>query len=358
VALSEYLPLLEDLRRRGSRTAGPAALELAVMITTGQAIGEALLTYETAGARRIGVAYQTVIDLVDRLEAFVAAYFGDLDFPPELFIDARQAQRHLSELDVLRRAFAAQRALTAGTSDDQVALDGRPLVPYRLRQGDTLERMALRFLGDVTRGWDIIELNGLQYPFLDTARPLRPAEYEETEYSEEFLIKPSADRRGVADGVRVTGEVILLPADASVPATTTVATDGDVELYGRDILVQDGVVQLGDDGDLVTVEGVPNIEQALLQRLGTGKGELVLHPDYGLEHLLAVGVEGTRANTITSGLEVARAIMQDPRVTAVRHLEILFADTVNSLSMRVALIGPGERTLPMNQVVPGLVGAG
>jgi len=152
--------------------------------------------------------------------------------------------------------------------------------------------------------------------------------------------------------VRVTGETLWLPSDATVPDPAASFTDLDVELYGRDIALPDGQLALGPDGDLVTVEGRANIVQALGQRIRTTRGELVLHPEYGMETLLAVGVEGTHERVKLSGLELARTVLQDPRVVGIGSLNVRFADTANRIDMDVRLIGPGQRSLALNEIIP------
>jgi phage baseplate assembly protein W len=342
MALRDHLPALEALRRAGKTNAGAALATLEDVIARGDAIATALGDYQAGAALRIAVPFAEVLALVDVLETFAATYYPDLDYPAELFDAVRHAQHWLVSLETVRRAFASQAGLTAA---DGTRLDPRGLIPYRLRQGDTLERLALTYLGRVERLWEIIDLNGLGYPFLVTDRGLVPG------------APPQPDRTGVGADVRVTGETIFLPSDAVVAAGESAFTPDDVELFGRDIeFTEDGVLRLSPDGDLVAVGGVDNLVQALRTAVGTVQGELVLHPDYGVERLLTVGVEGTRANTIMAGMEVARSVLRDPRVVAVRDIGLSFDDTVARAGMRVEVIGPGQRDLPLNLIVPEIVG--
>lgn len=351
MTLADFLPLVDELRSRGKLAAGDVYATLTVIVDRTRTIAAAVADYEGQQAPRIGVPYDEVLATVTQIDAVLALVTPDLDYPLELAGRLREVQQALFDLQTLRRIFASQ--ATPGAAQTNVFQPGAaPLVPYRLRQGDTIERLARALLGDVERAIEIVELNGLAYPYLETARDYVPAEFAPGDFDPvEYATAGAVDRHGVPDGVRVTGEVINLPADARVPEGLAL-TDRDVELWGRDLKLEGGFLALSDDGEALTVEGKDNIVQALGQRIATSRGELLLHPEYGMETMLAVGVEGTRANVVLSGMEVARTVKQDPRVTRVTNIEVLFQETVNRAGMQVGLIGAANATLPLNLVLP------
>ncbi len=352
MALTDFLPVIDELRRRGSATAVAAYLSLSDIIARGRALAVALERVEVGAATEIAVPFADVLAIARDIDAFSAVYFGDLDYPPDLFTALRTASAAVTSLQTVRRRFARE----AGTPGDGIGVG--PLIPYRLRQGDTVERLARDYLGSIERSWEILELNELRYPFLRTERSYAAPEYEWSEFDPaQFNTHPLPDRTGVPVGVLVTGEVLWLPADARLPASGGAFTDRDVELYGRDLHLANGVLAIDGNGQLGTVEGARNIVQAIRHRIGSMRGDLLLHPDYGMEQLLAVGIEGTRTNALISGVEVARTVRQDPRVVQIRQLEVLFADTINSAYMRVGLIGAERRELPLNLVIPETAGA-
>lgn len=354
MSLADFLPVLADLVHRRVSTAKAAMVELEHIITEGRAIATALADEERGATDRVAIPFARVVSTVLAIEAFTAAYFTELDYPPELFDALRAAERGLFDLQILRRSFADQTRLTAG-SDPAVAAGTRGLIPYQVKQGDTLERIALTFLGDVNRAWEILDLNDLVYPFLVTDRSYHPAEYAPQYRYPDYLSIPSVERGGLPAGVKATGDLLWLPADAAVtPGATATFTDFDVELFGRDFFIDEGRLVFGAQGDAPTVEGKENIIQALRQRLATLKGELVLHPDYGMDRFLSVGIEATRANVVLSGVDVARTVKQDPRVTRVRNLHILFENTASKIDMVVELIGP-QREVPLNAIIPETV---
>lgn len=360
MTLAEYLPVVDDLRSRGKPSASEVYRQLTVVVDRARTIAAAVAAYETRRAQKIAVPYDEVLATVRAMEvdplpttgvSLLATVIADVDYPLALAGHLRDVEQSLYSLVLLRRLFASQTTPTAGVSN-VFQPTAAPLVPYRVKQGDTLERLALATLGSVDRAIDIVILNGLDYPYLEATRDYVPVEFASDAFDpDDFATAGGVDRAGVPAGVRVTGELLWLPSDAVVGMGDLV-TDRDVELWGRDLQLADGYLAVTDDGDVRTVEGRDNIVQALGQRIGTGRGELVLHPAYGIERMLAVGIEGTYANTVLSGLEVAKTVKQDPRVTNVRNLEVLFQGTANRAEMRVGLIGAADATLPLNLVIP------
>jgi hypothetical protein len=153
-------------------------------------------------------------------------------------------------------------------------------------------------------------------------------------------------------GVLGVGDLLWLPPDASVPDSDADFSDADVELYGRDFALPLGHLVYGGDAEAAVVAGKANIIQALQQRIATKEGELVLHPDYGMRQPLVVGVEGTPSYIQMSGMEVARTVREDPRVASIRQVIMQFVNTANTITLNVVLIGPAQRDLPLNLVIP------
>ena len=152
------------------------------------------------------------------------------------------------------------------------------------RYADTLQAIAMRELGDGKRWVELAAINSLVPPYI-------------------------TDDAGLAGpGVLVTGALILVPAAAAAAITT----DPDL-VYERDIDLSGGVLQLI-DGDFSTVSGVANLRQALLHRMDTDRGELVMHPEYGSRIRQLIGA----ANGPTAGQLAAAyarsAVASDPRV--------------------------------------------
>jgi len=356
MALSAYR---DALRALSHAPVPPAVRALDEIVTRGRAIADAFAALEAGRTDVAPTSLDEALAVAALCDAFVQTYFAELDFPPALFEELRTAERELLSVRRLRRLTAAQIALSAGRRNDTLLGTESGLVPYILRHGDTLERLALMTLGDVGRLRELVDLNDLDYPFLLCDRPLAPGDFVVTMPPEfvvgEFQRQPHADRRHVAMRVRVTGDLLMLPPDAIVPAEMATFTALDVELFGRDLWLENGRFQVTQHGEYQTLEAVPNLLQALRHRLATVEGELVLHPAYGMRRALALGVEGTRANVLLSGVETARTVLEDPRIVRVHGLELAFADGVNRATMQAETIGPAQRTIPLNLVIPEVV---
>jgi hypothetical protein len=258
MSLADYLPAIQALCGRMYPGADVAQATLTGLIVRGNAVAAALADVERQKSTAFTIARQTVLDLATDLATFETTIFVDNAYPSDLCSALRDAQLALYNLLLYRRGFTTVQGLTAGTSSREYpAGDLRPLVPYTVRAGDTIERLAYRLLGDVSRSWEVIDLNGLVYPFFDTLGGDEPCTTGPN------IVRP--------------GDQIYLPPDALVPQSEVSQTAMDVDLFGRDIDLTSGYIQFN-LGEIFTLEGVKNITQALIERVRTTAGELVLHP--------------------------------------------------------------------------------
>lgn len=198
-----------------------------------------------------------------------------------------------------------------------MTLRARPLPGYRLvdtRQGDTLQRIALRELGDAARWPQLAELNNLLPPYVVETL----ADLEDT---------PSA---GVEGGrVLLAGQPIKVPAPGpAAPAGVLSATD----IFGTDLALPDGLLRATPAGDLLLVSGVPNLSQALEHRLETPMGELLYHPGYGQRfHELRGGPQNQLTNMLAAGYAES-AIRSDPRVDRTEGIRSELAGDAKSIT--------------------------
>jgi phage baseplate assembly protein W len=91
--------------------------------------------------------------------------------------------------------------------------------------------------------------------------------------------------------------------------------------------------------------------QALVNKLRTKKGELKAHPDYGSELHNAIGLPATINTKGIIELYTIEAILQDPRVSSVKSVVIVFDKDANKATIDVTVI-PINSTEPLNIVYP------
>jgi hypothetical protein len=160
----------------------------------------------------------------------------------------------------------------------------------QIRPGDSPERIAQRELGDATQWYVLVNLNGLQPPWI-TDDPAQA----------------------------VPGKVLLSAQDYILVPTSSPPASGVVEtpnVFGRDLLVSGGRITAGPNGDCATIADIANLKQALELRLGCRTGELVYHPDYGNRAWYLLGRGNTPiADQLAAGW-IARACKADPRISS------------------------------------------
>lgn len=168
----------------------------------------------------------------------------------------------------------------------------RTIAGVRLAQtdyGDSLQLISLRELGDASRWPELVALNQLLPPFI------------------------TDDPTAAGDGIIVTGGLIKIPASAS--STVSVEQNSDL-VFECDLVLDQGQLQ-SSSGDFAAVAGIPNLRQALANRLTTDTGELGFHAEYGSRLRRIVGT----VNGPTAGLLAASyaktAVLQDARVSRV-----------------------------------------
>ena len=159
--------------------------------------------------------------------------------------------------------------------------------------GDTLQRVALRELGDAAKWPDIAYMNGLAPPYL------------------------TDDPAAANARVFLTGARILVPVAAPV-ALSDVSPD---DPFDADVWLNRGAL-VAVNGDFALVDGVDNLQQALSNVVVTEPGELLFHPRYGCGLRQFLGASNSRANGLIAGGLVKRALLGDSRVASVRDATV------------------------------------
>lgn len=159
-----------------------------------------------------------------------------------------------------------------------------------IRQGDDLQRIAQRELGDAAQWYVLASLNKLSPPWI-TDDPAKAIDGQ--------VLLSARDN-------------ILIPS-SSPPATGVTETP---DIFGTDVLLVNGQIAPDAFGRVRTVSGPDNLKQALELRLGVKPGELVYHPTYGNRAWYLLGRGGTAVADSLAAAWVAKACKSDPRVSS------------------------------------------
>lgn len=167
--------------------------------------------------------------------------------------------------------------------------------------GDTIQRIALRELGDASRWVEIIALNNLRPPYIS-----------DTE---------------AAPGVLLSGQLIRIP---SATVIARAETDPDL-VFGVDVqMAPSGQLQVGAGGDFEVVGGLDNFKQALRNLLATESGELIFHPGYGTKLRRIIGSVAGPTASLLAAAYARDGLANDPRVERiVTSQATVLGDTIN-----------------------------
>lgn len=122
------------------------------------------------------------------------------------------------------------------------------------------------------------------------------------------------------------------------------------EHLGTDILVANRDFSPLPTGDVETCQGLACLAQDLVHRLGTPRGDLWLHPDYGLDIQRFVHLDASPAHVLDFQMSVAQEVERDPRVEpGSAQVEVLQWD-LDAVRFRLT-VRPIGSTHPLNLVL-------
>lgn len=198
--------------------------------------------------------------------------------------------------------------------------------------GEDIRDVASRLLGDRGRWKILVTLNGLTSPF----------------------ISPTG-----GPGVLMPGDTILYPADKAFPVGSLTVDSQNLSseetknnsqantpvqaAYGRDLALQSTFIA-GDEitdlvinqrGDLGSIVGIPNIEQAVRVKFITGRGELPAHSTFGAK--FPIGSKASPSSFNEFRLDALRTILSDTRVTNVSRLDFLATGDTLALTTDIVI---------------------
>ena len=184
---------------------------------------------------------------------------------------------------------------------------------------------------------EIVSLNGLEYPYIDS-------DVDSLEYQ-------------YRDDVAKIGSKLVIPSDEVSFSNKSNNSSEEIEKYalGCDLDIFSAELgdhfnvanleirgQLTDDGygDIKLCEGVENLRQQLIIRLGTRKGALSLHPEFGSNLLDWIGSKVTMELLIKTQLEVEECLTTDERVVDVNDIVVAYKDKSVHIDCKIVPVAP------------------
>jgi len=181
--------------------------------------------------------------------------------------------------------------------------------------GDTLQQIAFREIGNADRWTDLIWINNLLPPFI------------------------TDDPEQANDRVLLSGNKIALPmlqGGIDVDEKSTFGTD--VALDAKGLLFAAG-------GDLVLMNGLPNLRGALVRRIVTEKRTKPFSPEYGCWVSMLRGDRLGAAQLSLAAFYVRSALLEDDRVKEVLTCDALGEGDALRVSATIRPIDGADITL-------------
>lgn len=204
--------------------------------------------------------------------------------------------------------------------------------------GEDIRAIAKRLMGSVNAWRTLVELNGLRPPYISHDQIVSQPGVLQTG---DTILYPSRNARD-ADVSNIVG------ASKKVPDDTTSGTENTnspiVAAYGRDIRVVGNVAgqdvfltdfKVNQRGDVSTIAGIPNVEQAVKIKFATEQGELPKHPTFGA--LYSIGSKMNLDSFNTFRLNTLSTFYSDSRIKNVSGMRFVSSGDVLAVSATLQL---------------------
>lgn len=185
-------------------------------------------------------------------------------------------------------------------------------------QGDTVQKIAARVLGDASRWPELVAYNNLVPPYVvdDLAG-----------------IETSGDGLVLISGMHIRVPVSKPASDVSHPT----------DIFGSDLRLDNQGFLGSENGSFALVSDISNLRQALGIRLNTELRELVWHPKYGNPLFKYVGVKSSPAYLQLTAAQGEQTVRADPRISDVEQVVVTI--DADSLLVEVDAVAADGRDL-------------
>lgn len=213
---------------------------------------------------------------------------------------------------------------------------------YTVTQGDTLQLIAQKVLGDASLWTDIARFNKLKYPYItqdpqDKVTNKRVACVGDTIVIQDLSGDVSRVKTA-SSNTRVTSDYVdelLLGRDMKLVPTTGVKENSRTATLP---LIDDFLELTTDNqGSLEMTKGVYNVVQAVTRRIMTEKGSLYLHPEYGSELHSYRGMGVTYELLRLIELDCQTTALQDGRVVSATAEATYDGQSTVNISMEIRI---------------------
>jgi hypothetical protein len=295
-------------------------------------------------------------------------------------IDNRNAENNMAYVSGL----ASDSGILFSVPDSKIQLP----VPFGL----TVEAIALRYLGDAQRWLEIVTLNNLRAPYIDengfklpllsnaTGRQITVANADNLFVGQRGLVcsgnqSPSArvilnidklsasshlitldglanlDNYNLANkayfqaylpGTVNSQQKIFIPSDATLPTLPNIvppastSSDPLVGLSKVDfLLTESGDLAINSFGDFRLASGITNLIQAVKIKIGTPRGAIGLHQEFGLG--IKPGISNSEVQVQEIYKSISKLIKQDPRFAGLASLQIVLTGPTLTINMGVRI---------------------
>lgn len=203
--------------------------------------------------------------------------------------------------------------------------------------GEDIRAVAGRLLGNRSAWHILVSINGLTAPYISTSGKRGTLSYGDP------ILYPSSE-----DGA----------ADSSIdPNDSTAETDKGFQpeglfrqAYGRDIRLKSvsagtsGVdladIKVNQRGDMSSIVGVDNVEQGVVIKFSTERGELPAHPTFGITFPLGKKATPNAVNTFRIRAEAT--LLSDPRISEIKSLDFLLEGDTLFVRADVVLLNQSD----------------
>ncbi|MCG8633205.1 MAG: hypothetical protein MI863_05220 [Desulfobacterales bacterium] len=128
------------------------------------------------------------------------------------------------------------------------------------------------------------------------------------------------------------GTQLNIPVSSEDNAGTV---QNDNEIYGGDLTLDSGGFLSVVDGDLELSEGMANLKQAIVHRVISEYGSLVIHPSYGCGLLSIAGKKNTPAVNTLARAALVEALQREPRLSRMTGLNVVTRGDIIQFSAEV-----------------------